>query len=191
MKRLILLTVSLGLIGALNPIQAAPQTKGQEVKRVASDPVVLIETTKGPIKLEIFRKEAPRTAENFLDLVKRGFYNGLSFHRYEPGFVIQGGDPNGNGTGDFVDPSTKRTRNIALEKNPDLRHNAAGILAMARSSDPNSASCQFYITLDRAEFLDNPPGYAVFGKVLEGLGSVKALRAGDKMLKVSLLETTK
>jgi cyclophilin family peptidyl-prolyl cis-trans isomerase len=191
MKRLILLTVSLSLIGALSPVQAAPQTKGQEVKRVASDPVVLIETTKGPIKLEIFKKEAPRTAENFLDLVKRGFYNGLSFHRYEPGFVIQGGDPNGNGSGDFVDPSTKRTRNIALEKNPDLRHNAAGILAMARSSDPNSASCQFYITLDRAEFLDNPPGYAVFGKVLEGLNSVKALRAGDKMLKVSLLETTK
>jgi peptidyl-prolyl cis-trans isomerase B (cyclophilin B) len=154
-----------------------------------ADPIVSIETNKGVIKVEVFQKDAPITAENFLDLVNKGFYNGLSFHRYEPGFVIQGGCPNGTGTGDYKDPATGKKRTIQLEKKPNLKHNEAGIVAMARSNDPNSASCQYYITLAPAGFLDNPPGYAVFGKVVEGLENALALRAGDKMTKVSVLET--
>jgi cyclophilin family peptidyl-prolyl cis-trans isomerase len=153
------------------------------------DPIVSIETNKGTIKVQVFKTDAPITAENFLDLVNKGFYNGLSFHRYEPGFVIQGGCPNGNGMGDYKDPATGKKRTIQLEKKPNLRHNEAGIVAMARSNDPNSASCQYYITLAPADFLDTPPGYAVFGKVVEGLDNVLKLRADDKMTKVSVLET--
>ena len=110
------------------------------------------------------------------------FYNGLNFHRVEPGFVIQGGDPNGNGTGDFTDPKTGQKRTIPLETKSDLVHDT-GALSMARSNDPNSASCQFYITLAPAHFLDGK--YAVFGKVLEGQNVVDSIRIGDKITKVT------
>jgi peptidyl-prolyl cis-trans isomerase B (cyclophilin B) len=152
-----------------------------------SDPTVVMETTKGTIKIRVYKNDAPITAGNFLDLVQRGFYNGLTFHRYEPGFCLQGGDPEGTGRGGFVDPATHRERTIKLEINPNLKHSEAGMVAMARSSDPNSASSQFYFTLGPASHLDG--GYAVFGKVVEGLNVVKELRAGDKMTKVSMLET--
>ncbi len=151
-----------------------------------SDPVVVLDTTKGTIKVRIYKDEVPKTAGNFLDLVKRGFYNGLSFHRYEPGFCIQGGCPKGTGTGGFVDPETKKERRIPLEVSKELKHSEAGVIAMARSSDPNSASSQFYFTLDPANFLDMQ--YAVFGKVTEGLDVVKSLRVGDVMKNVQVLE---
>jgi cyclophilin family peptidyl-prolyl cis-trans isomerase len=156
-----------------------------------SDPTVVMETNKGTIKIRVFKNDAPITAGNFLDLVQRGFYNGLTFHRYEPNFVIQGGDPKGTGLGGFVDANGKE-RTIKLETSPNLRHSEAGMVAMARSGNPDSASCQFYITLAPANFLDaspGNPGYAVFGKVVEGLNVVKELRKGDKMTKVSMLET--
>src|SRR5262249_21028519 len=127
----------------------------------------------------------PITAGNFLDLVNRGFYNGLTFHRYEPGFVIQGGCPQGTGRGGFVDPTTNKERRIKLEKVSALKHDTAGVVAMARAQDPDSASCQFYITLAPATFLDNPPGYAVFGKVIDGLPNVMQLRSGDKITKAA------
>lgn len=171
----------------LSPVQAAPQ-KSAATKRNAQDPVVIMETSKGTIKMEIFKKDAPITSENFLDLVGKKFYDGLSFHRYEPGFVIQGGDPKGNGSGDYVDPKTHQTRNIPLEVKPDLLHDQ-GALAMARSNDPNSASCQFYITLDKANFLDGK--YAVFGKVLDGMNVVLQLRQGDKINKVAIAQDSK
>lgn len=171
----------------LSPASAAPQ-KSTAAKRNAQDPVVIMETSKGTIKMEIFKKDAPITSENFLDLVGKKFYDGLSFHRYEPGFVIQGGDPKGNGSGDYVDPKTHQTRNIPLEVKPDLLHDT-GALAMARSNDPNSASCQFYITLDKANFLDGK--YAVFGKVLDGMNVVLQLRQGDKINKIAVAQETK
>ena len=144
----------------------------------------IIETNHGPITIELYEDKTPITAGNFIDLVERGFYDGLKFHRYEPGFVVQGGDPRGNGTGGFVDPQTKRERRIKLEVSPDLKHGEAGAVAMARSQDPNSASCQFYITLGPAAFLDM--NYAVFGRVIDGMDAVKQLRAGDSMTKVTL-----
>jgi peptidyl-prolyl cis-trans isomerase B (cyclophilin B) len=150
-------------------------------------PTVVMETTKGTIKIRVYKNDAPITAGNFLDLVQRGFYDGLTFHRYAAGFVIQGGDPQGTGHGGFIDPATHRERTIKLEINPNLKHSEAGIVAMARSDDPNSASSQFYITLGPASHLDG--GYAAFGKVVEGLNVVKELRVGDKMTKVSMLET--
>src|SRR5215510_1060250 len=145
---------------------------------------VRIVTNKGEIAAEIYEDQAPITAGNFIDLVSRGFYNGLSFHRYEPNFVIQGGDPRGNGTGGFIDPQTGRERRIKLEVSPDLKHGDAGAVAMARSQDPNSASSQFYITLGPAAFLDM--NYAVFGRVVDGMDAVKELRAGDVMRSVTL-----
>jgi peptidyl-prolyl cis-trans isomerase B (cyclophilin B) len=156
------------------------------------DPIVIMETTKGTIKIQVYKNDAPITAGNFLDLVQRSFYNGVIFHRYEPNFVIQGGDPQGTGMGGFVDPATGRERTIKLETSPSLSHSEAGMVAMARSSNPDSASSQFYFTLAPANFLDaspGNPGYAVFGKVVEGLNVVKELRKGDKMTKVSMLET--
>ncbi|MBX9877215.1 MAG: peptidylprolyl isomerase [Candidatus Obscuribacterales bacterium] len=154
-------------------------------KKPMNNPVVVMETNKGVIKVQIYEAEAPITSHNFLDLVKRGFYNGLGFHRYEPGFVIQGGDPKGTGTGGFIDPTTKKERNIPLEVKPNLKHEA-GAIAMARTNDPNSASSQFYFTLAATPFLDMQ--YAVFGKVIDGMKVVESLRAGDKMTKVTVME---
>ncbi len=146
----------------------------------------IIDTNKGTITVELYEDKAPITAGNFIDLVERGFYDGLKFHRYEPGFVIQGGDPAGNGTGGFIDPETKRERRIKLEVSSDLKHGEAGALAMARSQSPDSASCQFYITLGPAAFLDM--NYAVFGRVVDGMDTVKQIRAGDRMTSVKLAE---
>lgn len=154
----------------------------KKVKMKEINPIVVVETNKGNFSLEIFQDKAPITSNNFLDLVNKGFYNGLTFHRFEPGFCIQGGDPVGNGTGNYVDPTTKQARYINLEVRPDLKHSSAGVLAMARANDPNSASCQFYITLGPASFLDMQ--YAVFGKVVNGLNVVMELRKGDVMKKV-------
>src|SRR5688572_33458889 len=103
---------------------------------------------------------APTTVNNFVVLARDGYYDGLTFHRVEPNFVIQGGCPQGTGTGGSG-------KHIPLEVSPNLKHGEAGGVAMARSSDPNSASSQFYITLSPTPFLDG--NYAVFGRVTEGL----------------------
>jgi len=133
---------------------------------------------KGTIKAELYTEKAPITTKNFIDLANSGFYNGLTFHRVEPDFVIQGGDPKGDGTGGSG-------KNIPLEINPDLTH-IEGALAMARSQDPNSASSQFYITLAPTPFLDGQ--YAVFGKVVSGMETVKKIQVGDKMNKVYITD---
>lgn len=138
--------------------------------------IATIETDKGIIKFELFEDKTPITTKNFIDLADSGFYNGLTFHRVEPGFVIQGGDPNGDGTGGSG-------KTIPLEIHPDLKH-VKGAVAMARTPDPNSATSQFYITLADAPFLDGD--YAVFGKVIEGMDVVESIAVGDKMNKVSV-----
>ncbi|WP_218082714.1 peptidylprolyl isomerase [Anthocerotibacter panamensis] len=184
--------------GALDPTQGLP--------KYPKKALVNLETTKGLIVVEVDGENAPVSAGNFLDLVKRSFYNGLTFHRVVPDFVVQGGDPQGNGTGGFIDPLTKRERTIPLEikvesaKEPSygktldpnlgsappiLRHNK-GVLAWARSQDPNSASSQFYITLADTPFLDGK--YAVFGKVVKGLEVVEKITQGDKIVKATLAD---
>ena len=132
----------------------------------------VVETTKGTIKFELFEKEAPITTSNFIGLADSHFYDGLKFHRVEPGFVIQGGCPQGTGT-------AGSGKNIKLEVSPNLKHGDAGAVAMARSQSPDSASSQFYITLGPAAFLDM--NYAVFGRVTEGLDVVKNIKVGDVM----------
>lgn len=146
----------------------------------------ILETSKGKITMELYEDKAPITAGNFIDLIEKKFYDGLTFHRYEPGFVIQGGDPKGNGTGGYTDPQTGRERRISLEVSPELKHGEAGGVAMARSSNPDSASCQFYITLGPAAFLDM--NYAVFGRVTDGMDAVKQLRAGDRITSATISE---
>lgn len=187
LRRPFMLMVSLLVAFAFAGFNSEALAAGKTGKMSTTDPIVVMETTKGTIKIQIAKTEAPVTSNNFLDLVQRGFYNGLGFHRYEPGFVIQGGDPKNNGTGGFIDPATKSERRIPLEVKPTLKHDTAGVIAMARSNDPNSASSQFYFTLGPASFLDMQ--YAVFGKVVDGLNVVQQLRQGDKMTKVSVLET--
>ncbi|HQR33818.1 MAG TPA: peptidylprolyl isomerase [Blastocatellia bacterium] len=139
----------------------------------------IIETSKGTIKFTLHEDLAPITTANFIELAERNFYDGLKFHRYEPGFVIQGGCPWGNGMG-------SSDKKIPLEVTPNLKHGDAGAVAMARSSDPNSASCQFYITLGQAAFLDG--SYAVFGRVTEGMDVVKSIREGEVMNSVTISE---
>lgn len=138
--------------------------------------IAILETAKGTIKFELKESEAPITTKNFIDLTNKGFYNGLTFHRVEPGFVIQGGDPKGNGTGGS-------DKTIPLEIAPTLTHKK-GAVGMARSQDPNSASSQFYICIEDAKFLDK--NYAVFGQVIEGQNVVSNIRKGDKILKVTI-----
>ena len=137
----------------------------------------IIETNKGTIKFELHEDLAPITTSNFIGLAESNFYDGLTFHRYVKDFVIQGGCPQGTGTGGSG-------KHVKLEVSPNLKHGEAGGVAMARSSAPDSASSQFYITLAPAAFLDMQ--YAVFGRVTEGLDVAISLREGDKMTAVTI-----
>ena len=142
------------------------------------------DTTKGVIVAQLTEDDAPITTANFIELAQKGFYNGLSFHRYAESFVIQGGDPDGNGMGGSGKNIKGEFENNGVP-NPG-KHDSAGVLAMARSGEPNSASSQFYFTLAPAPHLDG--GYAVFGKVTSGLEAVLALREGDRMNSVTISE---
>lgn len=147
------------------------ETQVNGLKEQTSSDTVVIETEKGPIKIKLFTKEAPITSSNFIDLVKKGFYNGTVFHRVVENFVIQGGDPLGDGTGNYTDPETGKPRFIKLEINPNLKFDKAGRVGMARTQDPNSASCQFFIALQPLPSLNpggvDKNGYAVFGQVTD------------------------
>ena len=138
---------------------------------------VTIETNKGTIKFALYELDAPVTSANFIKLAQDGFYDGLTFHRIVPGFVVQGGCPLGTGTG-------SSDEKIPLEVSPDLAHDDAGVVAMARSQDPNSASCQFYITLGAHPHLDG--SYAVFGRVTEGMDVVNKIEKDDVMSRVTV-----
>jgi cyclophilin family peptidyl-prolyl cis-trans isomerase len=133
---------------------------------VSTNPVAIVETSMGTFKIELFADKAPHTVQNFIELVNRGFYKNMIFHRVVAGFVIQTGDPTGTGRGGSE-------KSIKLEIHPDLKHDRAGIVGMARSQDPDSATSQFYITLGPAPHLDGK--YAIFGRVIEGLEVVMAI----------------
>jgi peptidyl-prolyl cis-trans isomerase B (cyclophilin B) len=156
----------------------APAPKSQEPNRLTR-PVVTLETEKGAIKIELYPEEAPVTVRNFITLIKKSFYDGLIFHRVMPGFVAQGGDPQGNGLGG---PGYT----IPDEKNKTLKHKV-GAVAMAKTDQPNSAGSQFYIVITKpADYLDG--NYTVFGQVIQGQDVAERLRVGDKMLKVAVEE---
>lgn len=123
----------------------------------ASNPQVIMETDSGTIVLELFPKEAPVTVENFLKLVNQKFYDGLIFHRVIPGFMIQGGDPKGNGSGG---------PGWTIQGEFGARKHILGTLSMARTADPNSAGSQFFICVASAPHLDGQ--YAAFGQAISG-----------------------
>jgi peptidyl-prolyl cis-trans isomerase B (cyclophilin B) len=183
--------------------------------------VVALDTTKGRVELRLDGDAAPLTAGHFLDLVRRGVYNGTVFHRVvrEPvPFVVQGGDPlsadakvpaSRYGTGNFIDPASGEARLIPLElklrSEPEPRYgepltsptitdqlalnHQRGALAMARSSDPNSASAQFYIALEALPELDGR--YAVFGRVSQGMEVVDRIRQGDRIVRATVVDEGK
>ncbi len=153
---------------------------------VSKNHVAVMETSMGNIKFELYEDSAPVTTANFMELAESGFYDGLAFHRVIKGFVMQGGDPNGDGTGGSG-------KTIPLEINENLRHDD-GAVAMARASDPNSASSQFYICDGAQHNLDG--SYAVFGHVIEGMDTVRAISgvpvdAGDKPLSPVIIHSIK
>lgn len=133
-----------------------------------ANPIVRITMDSGKvIRLELYPETAPITVENFLDLVKKGFYNGLTFHRIISGFMIQGGDPDGNGMGGPGYSIKGEFKSNGVDNS--LKHEK-GVISMARSMDPNSAGSQFFIMHEAAPHLDGQ--YAAFGKVIEGLDVV-------------------
>ena len=147
------------------------------------NPHFRIQTSKGQITLELFPEAAPKTVDNFLRLINDKFYDGLTFHRHVPNFVIQGGCPKGDGTGGpgWKIPGEFKQRRLRKK----MPKHELGVLAMARSGNPHSAGSQFYICLDSAPHLDGQ--YTSFGRVIEGIEVVNELRNGDKIEHVSLL----
>jgi peptidyl-prolyl cis-trans isomerase B (cyclophilin B) len=140
----------------------------------------VITTSKGQIICQLFPDKAPLSVTNFIQLAKAGFYNGLKFHRVEPGFVVQGGDPQGNGTGG---PGYTVAAEIGL---PHMQ----GALAWARQGDQvnperRSSGSQFYITLAKTPFLDGQ--YTVFGQTISGFDVVQKISKGDVIEKVEIV----
>jgi peptidyl-prolyl cis-trans isomerase B (cyclophilin B) len=164
---------------AIAPLAGAAESDGLPVRNTGH--YAIIDSDRGTIVIELYPAVAPKTVENFETLVKKGYYNGLTFHRVEPGFVVQGGDPNGNGTGG---PGYT----VPAEISP-TEHHLRGTLAMARTGDdvnPQRASSgsQFYICLEAAPFLDN--NYTSFGGVIKGMDVVDKIRVGDHMKNITL-----
>src|SRR4029079_17974010 len=135
-------------------------------------------TSRGTIKLKLFDDKVPKTVKNFEDLAKKGFYNGLKFHRVIPNFMVQTGCPQGTGTGG---PGYK----FADEFHPDLKHSGPGVLSMANSG-PNTNGSQFLITHVATTWLDGK--HSVFGQVIEGQDVVNAIKQGDVMKSVTVAD---
>ncbi|QPG96219.1 heme binding [Epichloe festucae Fl1] len=129
---------------------------------------VIIETTMGPITLELYTTHAPKTTKNFTTLIQRGYYTSTIFHRVIPNFMVQGGDPTGTGRGGSSIYGDK----FEDEIDPSLKHTGAGILSMANAG-PNTNGSQFFITLAPTPWLDGK--HTIFGRVKSGLAVVKRM----------------
>ncbi|MFO0970717.1 MAG: peptidylprolyl isomerase, partial [Gemmataceae bacterium] len=146
---------------------------------------VTFETNKGTVEAELFPEAAPITVNSFVFLARKGFYDGLTFHRVVPGFVVQGGDPKGTGMGG---PGYEIKGEFNAAK--PIPH-SVGSLAMARSSSPDSAGSQFYFVLERESAAQLDGNYAVFGQVTKGMDVVRQMAVGDTMTKVTITEKPK
>ena len=156
--------------------------------------VVMTVNNSKKISIELDGNNAPISAGNFVDLVQKRFYDGLTFHRVVKNFVVQGGDPKGNGSGGYIPSGSSSERRIPLEiratgatsptysqpinGTAQLEHKR-GAIAMARSSSPDSASSQFYFTLEDVPYLNG--NYAVFGKIIQGVEVIDTIKQGDKI----------
>ena len=183
--RLIVAACAALLLLPLMPVanaQSAPTKPVKPAVRVPH-PIVTLQTAKGTILIKLFPEEAPLTCQNFIKLIHKKFYDGLLFHRVEPGFVIQGGDPAGNGGGG---PGYK----IKNESNKLLKHNR-GAVAMANAGR-DTAGSQFYIVITKpAPHLDEKEAdgvskYTIFGQVISGQDVAEKIQKGDKMTKITV-----
>ena len=147
---------------------AGMNDKDKGAKKMAN-PIAVFETNHGTFEIELFEDKAPSTVKNFIDLAEKGFYDGLIFHRVIDGFMIQGGDPNGMGTGG---PGYT----IPDEFHKDLKHDSEGVLSMANAG-PNTGGSQFFITLAATPWLDGH--HSVFGKVVKGMDVVREIGKVD------------
>ena len=147
---------------------AGMNDKDKGAKKMAN-PIAVFETNHGTFEIELFEDKAPITVKNFIDLAEKGFYDGLIFHRVIDGFMIQGGDPNGTGTGGpgYVIPD---------EFHKDLKHDSEGVLSMANAG-LNTGGSQFFITLAATPWLDGH--HSVFGKVVKGMDVVREIGKVD------------
>ena len=140
--------------------------------------VATFDTDKGVIKIELFDDKTPKTVQNFETLCEKNYYDGLTFHRVIPNFMVQGGCPEGTGTGG---PGYK----FEDEFHPNLKHDGPGVLSMANAG-PNTNGSQFFITHEAQPHLDNR--HSVFGKVIEGQDVVDSIEGGDVMKTVTVTE---
>jgi cyclophilin family peptidyl-prolyl cis-trans isomerase/predicted GIY-YIG superfamily endonuclease len=158
------------------PTYTAPTPdETKELAELARTHNARITTKHGDIVVKFYPDVAPIHCASFIKLAQAGYYDGLNFHRVEPGFVIQGGCPNGNGTGG---------PGYTIPAEFNAHKHVKGTLSMARTSDPNSAGSQFFLCLDVASFLDNQ--YTVFGDTIEGIDLIGKVRRGDVMEKVTI-----
>jgi peptidyl-prolyl cis-trans isomerase B (cyclophilin B) len=161
-------------------LAALPVAPGVVEAQQRMHPIAVIAMDKGgEIRVELFPEDAPKTVESFVALAKKGFYDGLTFHRVVPGFVAQGGDPRGDGTGG---------PGYTLKAEFNGRKHLRGTVAMARSQSPDSAGSQFYICLAPQPHLDGQ--YTIFGQVVEGMEVVDRIRRGDRMRTVRIEPST-
>jgi cyclophilin family peptidyl-prolyl cis-trans isomerase len=142
---------------------------------------LLLETTKGPVVIELRPDLAPNHVEHIKKLAREGFYDGVVFHRVIDGFMAQGGDPTGTGMGGSKYPNLKQEFNAE----PHVR----GVCSMARSQSPDSANSQFFIVFDDARFLDRQ--YTVWGKVIEGMDNVDKFKRGEPVREPDSIVTAK
>lgn len=165
--------LSILLLGlTMLPLSATETGSMQDIR-------IILTTSKGPIEATLIPSKAPVTVANFLNLAKRGYYNGLTFHRVIPDFMIQGGDPDGTGRGGpgyrFEDECT-----------PELKHDRPGIFSMANAG-PGTNGSQFFITHVPTPWLDGK--HTVFGGVTKGQDVVNAIKQGDKIEKIEILDS--
>jgi cyclophilin family peptidyl-prolyl cis-trans isomerase len=172
-KRLLLASLSLGLLATSACAEAADK-----------NPVVVIDTSMGTIKAELYADKAPITVKNFLGYVDDKFYDGLTFHRVIPDFMIQGGGfkPGLKDAKNEEDVKAlgKKAKDSIKNEAANMLSNRRGTLAMARTDDPDSATCEFFINVENNKNLDksdDSAGYAVFGKVIEGMDVVDKIKA--------------
>lgn len=167
----------------LKPITEAPMKTLTDFETIEASQAVL-NTSKGPITIELFREKAPLTTANFLNLAKAKFYDGIVFHRIVPDFVAQVGDPlTKDKSKEALWGSGGPGYRIADEFGPDLKHDAPGVVSMANSG-PNTGGSQFFITFAATPWLDGK--HAIFGKVTSGMDVVSKLTVGDKIDSIEL-----
>ena len=159
----------------------------QQKKSPGAGPIVVLETAKGVIEIETYPEEAPKTVENFLGLVKKGFYNGLRFHRAEPGFVIQIGDP---ATRDMSKQDSwgrgSSGKPIGVAEITKKRRHIAGAVGMGHAGSAKDAASQFYILLRAAPTLDG--NYAIFGQVIKGMDVAGKIQKTDVLKRAYVKE---